>query len=107
MRGTWSLSWHSIMLTLLLHIVLYALVFLVCAFFAARQFRRMRNPERKSLRASQDKSVEGGDQADKGEDTLSQELLTFAGMYYIFMGKNSYTYACTYVIFISSRYTDA
>ena len=95
MRGTWSLSWHSIMLTLLLHIVLYALVFLVCAFFAARKFRRMRNPERKSLRASQDKSVEGGDQADKGEDTLSQELLTFAGMYYIFMGKNSYTYACT------------
>ena len=44
MHGTWTLSWHAVMLTLLLHVVLYALVFLVCAFFAARQFRRMRNP---------------------------------------------------------------
>jgi len=32
------------MLSLLLHVVLYGLVFLICAFFATRQFRRMRNP---------------------------------------------------------------
>ena len=44
MHGTWTLSWHAVMLTLLLHIVLYVLVFLACAFFAARPFRRMRNP---------------------------------------------------------------
>lgn len=65
------------MLTLLLHIVLYVLVFLACAFFAARQFRRMRNPERKSLRASEDKAVVGGTEEPK-TDSLSQELMTFA-----------------------------
>jgi len=78
MKGVWTLPWHSVMLSLLLHIVLYALVFLVCAFFAARQFRRMRNPERKSLRKSENKSVEGGEEETK-EDTLLQELMTFAG----------------------------
>ena len=39
-----TLPWHSVMLLLLLHVVLYGLVFLICAFFATRQFRRMRNP---------------------------------------------------------------
>ena len=44
MHGTWTWSWHSVMFILILHIMLYALIFLVCAFFATRQFRRMRNP---------------------------------------------------------------
>ena len=44
MHGIWSWQWHSVLLVLLLHIVLYALIFLFCAFFAARHFRRMRNP---------------------------------------------------------------
>ena len=44
MHGTWTWHWHSVMFILILHIVLYALIFLVCAFFATRQFRRMRNP---------------------------------------------------------------
>jgi len=117
------------MFILILHIVLYTLIFLACAFFAARQFRRMRNPvppqpsapprcslgprslrsatprvgvaqnaspafgcasplrltapggapqERKSLRESEDKSVVGGTAEAKEEDSLWQELHTFA-----------------------------
>ena len=47
--GAWQdWKWHTVMLSLLLHLLLYALVFLVCAFFAARQFRRARNPVSRS-----------------------------------------------------------
>jgi hypothetical protein len=46
--GAWQTrGWHTVTLNLLLHLVLYGLAFLVCAFFAARQFRRARNPVRR------------------------------------------------------------
>ena len=79
-RGTpWAFSWHSVMLTLLLHVVLYLLVAAVCAFFAARQFRRLRDPERQSLRTARDKGVEAGQgEPDAEEDSIAQELRVWA-----------------------------
>jgi len=76
MIGPWGGSWYSVMINFGLHILLYFIIFAIACFFAARNYRRRRNPERRPLAHSEDKAVLGSEEVvDEG---CCQELATFA-----------------------------